>query len=168
MDVNHWTVCIIEPKRFEAQIISDLLRHAGVEKRKVFSDPEAAMAALQLYKANVIVLSYELGAADAVAWIRAFRRNGALADRKAAVFVTSSAFSRTMAEECRLAGANALIGKPLSGKVLLSTIEKVLRRPRPFVEGDGYVGPCRRAGIVTAGPSKRRRKADLTQQAPAA
>ncbi|HYD72857.1 MAG TPA: hypothetical protein VEF55_06940, partial [Candidatus Binatia bacterium] len=30
----------------------------------------------------------------------------------------------------------------------------------PFVEAAGYVGPCRRAGIVTAGAPKKRRKAD--------
>jgi hypothetical protein len=65
-----------------------------------------------------------------------------------------------MAEQCRHAGANALIGKPLSAKVLNATINKVLTHPRPFVEADGYVGPCRRAGIVTAGAPKKRRKAD--------
>lgn len=165
MDVKSWTVCVVEPNRFEAHIICDLLRHAGVQKRKVFHDAESAMAGLELYEANVIIVSFELGQTDAAAWTRELRRNGKLADRKAAVFVTSAAFSRSMAEECRHAGANALIGKPLSGKVLTATIAKVLKRPRPFVEGDGYVGPCRRAGIVTAGPAKKRRKADREQHA---
>ncbi len=67
-----------------------------------------------------------------------------------------------MAEECRHAGCNALIGKPLSGKVLLNTINKVLSHPREFIDGDRYIGPCRRAGIVTAGAPTKRRKADQT------
>jgi DNA-binding response OmpR family regulator len=167
MDVRTWTVCVVEPNRFEAQLIGDLLRHAGVQKRKVYGDADSAMAALELYEANVVIVSYELGETDAAGWIRAFRRNERLADRKAAIFVTSSAFSRSMAEQCRRAGANALIGKPLSGKVLTATISKVLSRPRPFVEGDDYVGPCRRAGIVTAGPAKKRRRADHEPRASA-
>jgi hypothetical protein len=65
-----------------------------------------------------------------------------------------------MAEECRHAGANALIGKPISAKVLLATINKVLSKPREFIDAEGYVGPCRRAGIVTAGAPRKRRKAD--------
>jgi hypothetical protein len=100
---------------------------------------------------------------DGAAWTRAFRRNHRLANRKAAIFVTSGAFSRPMAEQCRHAGANALVGKPLSAKVLNATINKVLTHPRPFVEAHGYVGPCRRAGIVTAGAPKKRRKADSNQ-----
>jgi DNA-binding response OmpR family regulator len=169
MDVKAWTVCVVEPNKFEAQIICDLLRHAGVVKRKTFHDAESAMAGLELYEAGLVIISYELGTTDAAAWTRVFRRNAKLANREAAIFVTSSAFSRAMAEECRHAGANALIGKPISGKVLLATINKVLKRPRPFIEGEAYVGPCRRAGIVTARPAKKRRKADAeAQAAPAA
>ena len=40
------------------------------------------------------------------------------------------------------------------------TINKVLAKPRPFVDSDVYVGPCRRAGIVSAGTGKYRRKSD--------
>ncbi|MBL8543055.1 MAG: hypothetical protein JNJ63_04555 [Hyphomonadaceae bacterium] len=165
MNVKNWTVCLIEPNRYEGQIIVDLLRNAGVDKVKSFTSCEAALDALELYPANIIVISYELAAGNAALWTRAFRRNTKLCNRKAAVFVTSSAFSRMMAEECRHAGANALIGKPISGKVLLATINKVLEHPRPFIEAPNYVGPCRRAGIVTAGAPKQRRKADQAQEA---
>ena len=160
MNVRNWTVCLIEPNKFEGQIILDLLRNAGVDRVKVFADAETAMDALSLYPANIVIASFEMSPCDGAAWTRAFRRSEKIADRKAAVFITSGAFSRSMAEECRHAGANALIGKPISGKVLLATINKVLANPRPFIDAAGYVGPCRRAGIVTAGAPKKRRKAD--------
>ncbi len=163
MNVKSWAVCLIEPNKFEAQIIIDLLRNAGVDKVKSFSNAEAALDALELFAANIVIVSYELAVGNAAVWTRGFRRNTRMCNRKAAVFVTSGAFSRMMAEECRHAGANALIGKPISGKVLLATINKVLTNPRPFIEAEGYVGPCRRAGIVTAGAPKRRRKADQPQ-----
>jgi CheY-like chemotaxis protein len=168
MHARDWIVCLIEPNKFEAQIILDLLRSAGVEKMKWLCDSEEALAALELYPANVIVASAEAAPMDGVAWTKAFRRTHQMFNRKAAVFLTSRAFSRTLAEECRHAGANALIGKPVSAKILNATIAKVLANPRPFIDASNYVGPCRRAGIVTAGAPKRRRQADVeAQDAPA-
>ncbi len=160
MDVKTWNVCLIEPNKFERQIIVDILKNAGVENIKVFAAQEDVFTVLARASANVIIASYETMPLDGAAWTKAFRRSRALKCRKAAIFITSGAFSRTMAEDCRHAGANALIGKPLSAKVLLATIKKVLTQPREFIDAEGYVGPCRRAGIVTAGAPRKRRKAD--------
>lgn len=160
MNVKNWTVCVVEPNKFEGQIILDLLRAAGVEKVKVVTDQAAAIDLLEVYNANVVIASFEMAPLDGAAWTRAYRRNRKLPGRKAAIFITSGAFSLSMAEECRHAGANALIGKPISGKVLLATINKVLTQPREFIDAEGYVGPCRRAGIVTAGAPRKRRSAD--------
>jgi CheY-like chemotaxis protein len=160
MHVRDWTVCVIEPNKFEAQILVDVLRGAGVEKIKFFTDSAEAMSALEIYSANIIVAAVESLPTDGVAWTRSLRRNHQVKNRKASVFLTSRAFSRNLAEDCRHAGANALIGKPISAKILTATITKVLTNPRPFIDAANYVGPCRRAGIVTAGEPKKRRKAD--------
>jgi CheY-like chemotaxis protein len=166
MNVKDWAVCIVEPKKFEGQILIDLLRNAGVDKVKVFADPAAALAALETYKANIVIASFEMAPQDGAAWTQAFRRNRRLANRQAFIFITSAAFSRAMAEQCRHAGANALIGKPISAKVLIGTIRKVLANPRAFIDAEaGYVGPCRRAGIVTVEAPKKRRKADAGERA---
>lgn len=167
MDVKDWAICVIEPNKFERQIMFDLLRQAGVEKVRCMEDAGEALEMLEAYRANIIIMSFEQPDQDAAVWTRKFRRSKDVANRKASVFVTSAAFSRTMAEQCRHAGANALIGKPLSAKVLLATINKVLTQPREFIDAEGYVGPCRRAGIVTAGDPKKRRKADASKDASA-
>jgi CheY-like chemotaxis protein len=167
MKVSEWSVCLIEPNKYAANIIVDLLRNAGVTKLAHFTDADEAMAALELKCVNVVIAAVELAPVSGVEWTRVFRRNQKLPCRKAAIFLTSGAFSRAIAEECRHAGANALIGKPISGKTLIATITKVLDQPREFIDAKGYVGPCRRAGIVTAGPSTRRRKADRAGEAEA-
>jgi CheY-like chemotaxis protein len=166
MNAKTWTVCVVEPNKFEGQIIVDLLRMAGVERVKVCADPADAMAALQVFSANIVIASFEMAPLGAAAWTRAFRRDKRLANRQAAIFITSHAFSRAVAEQCRHAGANALMGKPISGKVLIATITKVLAKPREFIDnaGEGYVGPCRRAGIVTAGAPTKRRQTDVAKE----
>jgi len=165
LNVKSWHVCLIEPNKFESQIIVDVLKNAGVDNIKVFASQEDASAVLARVSVNVIIASYETAPLDGAAWTKAFRRSRAFPCRKAAIFITSSAFSRTMAEDCRHAGANALIGKPLSAKVLTATINKVLTQPREFINAEGYVGPCRRAGIVTAGAPRKRRKVDAAAEA---
>ncbi|MEZ5960681.1 MAG: response regulator [Hyphomonadaceae bacterium] len=158
--MRNWTVLVVEPNKFEGQIIVDLLRNAGCARVKVVQDQAQAIDLLLVYGANVVIASFEMSPLDGAAWTRLYRRNQKLPGRKQAIFITSGAFSLAMAEQCRHAGANALIGKPISAKVLLSTINKVLSKPREFIDAEGYVGPCRRAGIVTAGAPKARRKAD--------
>ena len=162
MNEKSWNVCVIEPNKFEGQIIVDLLRNAGVDKVRLFTGQSDGLEWLEACNANVVIAAFEMQPLNGAAWTRAFRRNRKLANRKAAIFITSGAFSRAMAEECRHAGANALIGKPVSAKVIIATIVKVLGAPREFIdnEGEGYVGPCRRAGIVTAGATTKRRKVD--------
>jgi CheY-like chemotaxis protein len=165
MNPRDWNVLLIEPNKFEGQIMVDLLRNAGVDKIKLIGDSQAAMDALELLAPNVIIAAVESTPLDGVAWTRLFRRNTRVVNRKAPIFLTSRAFSRSLAEECRHAGVNALVGKPLSAKSLIATVTKVLASPREFIDAQGYVGPCRRAGIVTAGPVQKRRKIDESKPA---
>lgn len=165
MEPRDWTIALIEPNKFEAQIINDLLRAAGVQRIRRFASSQDALTGLELYPANLILMEIESASLGGVDWTKKFRRSGAVNNRKAPVLLMSHAVSRALAEECRHAGANAIIGKPISGSALLTTIKKVLAAPRPFVDAENYVGPCRRAGIVTANMSTRRRKADAAQGA---
>jgi CheY-like chemotaxis protein len=158
MHPRDWNICLIEANKFEAQIMVDLLRHAGCERVKVVAEIVAA---------NIIIASVESQPIDGITWTKTFRRSPKVVNRKAAIFLTSHAFSRPMAEECRHAGVNALIGKPVSGKILIATLTKVMTHPREFVDAAGYVGPCRRAGIVTAGTTQKRRKIDESAHAEA-
>lgn len=167
MQAKDWIICLIEPNKFEGKIMLDLLRSAGAEKIAIFTDSAAAMQALELYPANIVIAAVESSPIDGVNWTRAFRRNPRVLDRKAPIYLTSRAFSRSLAEECRHAGVNALIGKPISGKILIATVKKVLDNPRTFIDAEGYVGPCRRAGIVTAGAPKQRRKSEADRAAAA-
>ena len=147
------------PNKFDVQVLLDILRNAGVYEMSAFTDMSGALETLSTSRANMLIVALD-DANDALGWVRQLRRASAHPMRKAPVFMISSALTLTLAESCRQAGANAIIGKPISTTALLNTIKKVLAKPRPFIEAANYVGPSRRAGIVTAGTGKRRRHAD--------
>jgi CheY-like chemotaxis protein len=160
MDVSAWNVAIVTANKFEGKLQSDLIRGAGARRVVVIYDRRTALSEVGQLAANIIVLAIDDNVAASLDWVRDLRRATRSPARKAAVFLTSPHLTISLAEQCRRAGANAIIGLPISNATLLNTINKVLAKPRPFVETDIYVGPCRRAGIVSAGTGKYRRKSD--------
>lgn len=69
-------------------------------------------------------------------------------------------------ETARQIGVNEFVVKPFTPTALLSRIHLILKRPRPFVTVDGFVGPCRRRRIVPAfsGPLRRSEDPELVAQ----
>ncbi|UPT64746.1 MAG: hypothetical protein M0D54_09750 [Hyphomonadaceae bacterium JAD_PAG50586_4] len=43
MNEKLWSVCVIEPNKYEAQIVQDMLWNAGVLNIRVFTDAALAM-----------------------------------------------------------------------------------------------------------------------------
>ena len=161
MDVRTWNVVVVTPNKFEGQMHCDMLRNVGVTHVRLLSSSETAMGECERLGANVIILAMNAKPIDGLEWVKTLRRKSGSPVQKSAVFLTSSVLTLSVAQECRVAGANAVIGLPVSGTTLLNTIGKVLAKPRPFIECDVYAGPCRRAGIVTAGTGMRRRSIDV-------
>jgi len=160
MDVSAWNVALVTANKFEGKLQTDLLRGAGARRVAVIQDRRTALSEVGQLAANIIILAIEDNVAASLDWVRDLRRARRSAAQKANVFLTSPNLTMSLAEQCRRAGANAIIGLPISNATLLNTINKVLAKPRPFVDSDVYVGPCRRAGIVSAGTGKYRRKSD--------
>lgn len=159
MDVREWRPAVIASSKFEAQIIVDLLRNAAVADVLTFCDSAYALEGLRGARANMVFMSLANETA-ALQWVCGLRRALDHSLRKAPVLIISGQLTAAQAERFRHAGANAIVAKPMSTATLTGVVKKVLARPRPFIESAVYVGPCRRAGIVTAGPDKRRRQVD--------
>ena len=60
--------------------------------------------------------------------------------------------------EARNAGVNELLCRPYTAASLRRRIRDCLLHPRPFIESETYVGPCRRSGSSVAPDGRERRK----------
>jgi hypothetical protein len=58
-------------------------------------------------------------------------------------------------------GVNEFVAKPVTAKTILSRLESLIIRPRPFVVSAGFFGPDRRRRSATGyeGPQRRSRDA---------
>lgn len=162
MDLHDWKPCIVASSKFEGQLFADILRNAGVTDVHLLADAGSALAGLRGSRVNLLFLALA-NEGEALESVRQLRRDKTHTQRKSPVLVISSQLTAAQAERFRHAGANAIIGKPVSTASLVGVTKKVLARPRPFIEGVNYVGPCRRAGIVTAGPAASRRVTDTAK-----
>lgn len=160
MEICRWSVQLVTPNRFEGRLMLDLLLAAGVALARFVADSDLAIRQLARAQANVLIAALDAAPMDGLTWVRTLRRTLDCPARKAPVLLLARSLTPSVAEACRLAGANAVIGIPVSSATLINTVRKVLAKPRPFIEEAGYVGPCRRAGIVTAGAGSRRRRSD--------
>ena len=153
-------VAIVTANRFEAKLVSDVLRTAGAARATMISDSREALTVLATDASNIVLVDLDATPVSGLDFVRALRRNRASRSRRALVFLLTRKLTASVVEACRLSGANAVIGMPVSNATLLTTIKKVIASPRPFVEEEGYIGPCRRAGIISAGRGSGRRRSD--------
>lgn len=160
MPPHRWSVLLAMANKFDAETIQGVLRSVGVTRAVSVRDLDEAYKRADTAALNVIILSEDCAPTPALDWVKMMRRDTRHQAREAAIFVTSRTLTLSKVEACRRAGANAMIGLPITSNSLINTITKVLARPRPFIETEIYTGPCRRAGIVTAGTGARRRRSD--------
>jgi CheY-like chemotaxis protein len=160
MHLSQRTVAIVTANRFEAKLVGDVLHAAGAPRAVCIDKSDEALAVLASDACNIVLVDLDATPTPGLDFVRALRRNRSSRSRRALVFLLTRKLTASVVEACRLSGANAVIGMPVSNATLLTTIKRVIDNPRPFVEENGYVGPCRRAGIISAGKGSGRRRTD--------
>src|SRR5690242_16405305 len=121
MNTSAWAVAIVTANKFEGKLQADLVRGAGARRVTLIQDRDTALSDVGQFAANIIILAIDDDAAASLEWVRRLRRSSRSAAQKAAVFLTSRNLTMTLAEQCRRAGANAIIGLPISNATLLNT-----------------------------------------------
>jgi hypothetical protein len=73
-------------------------------------------------------------------------------------------------QKARDCGANFVVAKPITPRLLLERILWVAQEARPYIELDGYVGPDRRFHNLgpPGGPGTGRRRSDKLEATPRA
>jgi CheY-like chemotaxis protein len=151
---------VLDGDRYSSGIISQILRGFGLTHQTVVETVEEARRQLTGAAYHLLITESNLadGAlSDFIAWIRR-SANPELRYIPIIVLTGYTQFSRvTLARD---AGVNSVVRKPVSPLVLFDHIAWSARTDRPFIDADGYAGPCRRFHFDDPSPGHSRRMSD--------
>lgn len=161
-DVAGLKVLVVDDHVNTVRLIGDVLRAAGVGNVYTASDGLRAREMLHAVQPDIMFTDSKMPFMDGLELTRSIRRAATAPDRRVPnpqmpiVMVTGNCSVRDV-HIARLAGVNEFVIKPFTPAALLSRIQLVLKKPRPFIISEAYVGPDRRRRLELnySGPLRR-------------
>lgn len=164
-DLSRLKVLVVDDHSNTVRLISDVLRAGGVGQVFTASDGQRAREVMRLTYPDILFTDSKMPVMDGLELTRSIRRAAVSPDPKVPnpeipiIMVTGDRSERDV-ELARMAGVNEFVIKPFTPAGLLSRIQLVLKRPRPFIVSEVYVGPDRRRRVELAYSGPMRRMSD--------
>lgn len=155
-------VLVVDDHVLTGRLIGDVLRAAGVGHVETAPDGQRARGIINIWNPDIVFTDWHMPVMDGLALTRLIRqaaisRDPTVPNPEVPVIMLTARRSLREVESARLAGVNEFVIKPFTPAALISRIQLVLKKPRPFIISDVYVGPDRRrrVEISYAGPLRR-------------
>lgn len=151
------SVLVADENAFNRNIVSDILRGVGME-RIIFAHDGAEMLQLTTqFHPDIVIANSRLPKVSGLEFTRKIRAGHADVNRAMSIIIATNTATGTFLENARASGVDEMLVRPFTAAALLARIEAVLIRPRRFVDGLNYVGPCRRRRMLQdyGGPLRR-------------
>jgi two-component system, chemotaxis family, chemotaxis protein CheY len=166
LNFSQLTALIVDSDRYSQGIVTQILRGFGLTRQSIASTGTAAKEFLLGSHYDLVITECvlpDMRAAELVRWIRRLT-NPAVKYVPVVMLTGYAQYSNVTA--ARDSGANSFVRKPIAPAVLFDHIAWSAKMERPFIEADGYMGPCRRFKFGEPAPGKNRRKSDHPSDEP--
>jgi len=158
-------VLVVDGSPFQRALLCEALRGLGSQRVATVETAEQARAFPEASETEVLLLDWLAAPLDALTFTRLIRCGQTPFRRETGVLLVTTHNTASDVLAAQGAGVDEYLAKPFSIAGLHDRLQAVLCKRRPFVQSDGYVGPCRRRRLVTRNP--RRRMADGQASRPA-
>jgi DNA-binding response OmpR family regulator len=110
-----------------------------------------------LVKPRIVITSSRIPGISGLHFTRMVRDGHQTIDRALSIIVMTNTPTQGFVEAAQASGVDEMLCRPFTGAALLARVEAVLLRPRRFIDGVMYVGPCRRRRMLEeyGGPLRR-------------
>jgi CheY-like chemotaxis protein len=148
---------IIDDNEHMRALLRRLLQRAGIENME-YPDANAALEAIETIKPDFILTDLSMQPMDGISFVRTLRHSTNQQVQTIPVIMVTGHAERHTVQSARDVGVNELLVKPVTERGLYQRIQEVILRPRPFVFGPEYFGPCRRRrrDLNYTGPERRK------------
>jgi len=161
-------VLVVDANTFSRGLIADILRSLNVTNITSARNEDMANTFLIERPTDVIMLSWEEGdSIDGLSFVRQLRKNEHDRLRRLPVVLITAGLTRQMVINGRDAGVDEFLAKPISPMALSQRLEMVVETPRPFVDCNVFLGPCRRRKNPADYYGAKRRAGERVSERPA-
>ncbi len=157
LNLRGLSVLIVEDNFNFRVLLRNILKAMGVGHIEEAANGESALKLLANNECDLVITDWKMEPVDGLELARQLRRNDDSPNRFVPIIMISGFAEQERVMAARDAGINEFLAKPISAKALLSRMERIVDRPRPFIRSEKYFGPDRRRhqGEHT-GPERRK------------
>jgi len=161
-DLAMLKVLVVDDNANVQRLIGDVLRAGGVGQVENACDGMRAREKIAQWDPHIIFSDWNMPVMDGLEMTRSIRRAAVVYDPRipnphVPVVIVTGHRSEADVLTARKAGVNEFVIKPFTPAGILSRIQLVLLKPRPFIVSRDYIGPDRRrkAELSYTGPMRR-------------
>jgi two-component system chemotaxis response regulator CheY len=158
MALRNIEALVVDDHRLPRDLIAEVLKALNANVRHAEDGGEAFD--LIVRKPPHLVITDLQMPLDGIGLLHNVRRSPRCPDHTLPVIAMTSLTDRTTVCALRDAGADEVISKPFSVRIVLERVAAVIEHPREFIRTPRYVGPCRRRRSDAAYQGPRRRASD--------
>ncbi|MDR3508340.1 MAG: response regulator [Caulobacteraceae bacterium] len=165
INLDKLNVLLVDDNQQSLDILSQVLSGFGVRSMHKCDSGEEALKLVQRMSFDFIMTDGSMPGMDGYELTQAIRRLQGQPNAYVPILLVTGHARQSQVFKARDCGANFVVAKPITPRVLLDRIFWVAKEDRMFVETDTYVGPDRR--FKREGPPAGvtgRRKDDLTTE----
>ena len=148
---------VVDDNEHMRALLRRLLQRMGIENTE-YADGSAALEVVEAELPDLILTDLTMQFMDGISFVRTLRRSPNEKVQTIPVIMITGHADRHRVVGARDVGVNEMMVKPVTEGGLLSRVQEVILRPRPFIFGPTYFGPCRRRRLDRnyRGPERRR------------
>jgi CheY-like chemotaxis protein len=141
---NAHTVLVLDDNRFQQQVLRMILMGLGVKNVATAKDVDEALVILSEQKFDLVIADYRLGEKSGADFTRLVRGARGASERFIPIIACTADTMPEVIRELRDAGADEILGKPVSPQAVAAKIDAVTNSRRRFVSSSDFFGPDRR------------------------
>ncbi len=143
-DLSALRVLLVDDNKNMRAIVEAVLKSLGVRHMKHCRDGSEALDALRDFQADLAIVDFQMFPMDGVEFTRLVRQSPDSRNPYLPIIMCTGHAEEARVHEARDAGVTEFLVKPITAGSVISRVNAVIYKPRPFVRTEDYFGPDRR------------------------
>jgi two-component system chemotaxis response regulator CheY len=157
--IGSLSILILDDSAQMRAITASVLEGVGICRIHEAADAETALQILREEEVDVAIVDYKMAPMNGTEFVRLVRTSPDSRDPFLPIIMLTGHADKRRIDEARDAGVTEFLVKPVTANSLITRLQSLILKPRPFVKLDGYFGPDRRR-VRRPGSDQGRRSTD--------